>query len=128
MSYDWIRKYQTVSRLTGFNVADVLEKSFDRNVFMENDGTAAVIAERLFGVGKRLNNFVYLFLDTMIGGGVVYDGDVLRGTNSNAGGLALMRIDSPGQGSLLLERSPLFLLLNKLSKAGIEKPKTTQLS
>ena len=52
MSYDWIRKYQTVSRLTGFNVADVLEKSFDRNVFMENDGTAAVIAERLFGVGK----------------------------------------------------------------------------
>ena len=42
----------------------------------------------LFGVGKRVNNFVYLFLDAMIGGGVVYDGDVLRGTNSNAGGLA----------------------------------------
>ena len=42
----------------------------------------------LFGVGKRVNNFVYLFLDAMIGGGVVYDGDVLRGTNSDAGGLA----------------------------------------
>ena len=63
MSYDWIRKYQTVSRLTGFNVADVLEKSFDRNVFMENDGTAAVIAKRLFEVGKLVNNFVYLFLE-----------------------------------------------------------------
>ena len=82
----------------------------------------------LFGVGKRVNNFVYLFLDAMIGGGVVYDGDVLRGTNSNAGGLALMRVDSPGQSSLLLEHTPLFLLLNKLSKAGIKKPKTTQLS
>lgn len=114
--------------MADFNVADVLEQSFDRNVFMENDGTAAVIAEMLFGVGKRVNNFVYLFLDAMIGGRVVYDRDVLRGTNSNAGGLALMRVDSPGQSSLLLEHTPLFLLLNKLSKAGIEKTKTAQLS
>lgn len=95
---------------------------------MENDGTAAAIAEMLFGVGKRVNNFVYLFLDVVIGGGVVCDGDILRGTNSNAEDLALMRIGSPGQSSLLLEHASLFLLLNKLSKAGIEKPKITQLS
>ena len=68
----------------------------------------------LFGVGKRVNNFVYLFLDAMIRGGVVYDGDVLRGTNSNAGDLALMRIGSSGRSSLLLEHASLFLLLNKL--------------
>ena len=95
---------------------------------MENDGTAAAIAEMLFGVGKRVNDFVYLFLDVVIGGGVVCDGDILRGTNSNAGDLALMRIGSPGQSSLLLEHASLFLLLNRLSKAGIEKPKITQLS
>ena len=112
----------------GFDVVDALEQSFGCDVFMENDGTAAAIAEMLFGVGKRVNNFVYLFLDVVIGGGVVCDGDILRGTNSNAGDLALMRIGSPGQSSLLLEHASLFLLLNKLSKAGIEKPKITQLS
>ena len=36
----------------GFDVVDVLEQSFGCDVFMENDGTAAVIAEMLFGVGK----------------------------------------------------------------------------
>lgn len=112
----------------GFDVVDALEQSFGCDVFMENDGTAAAIAEMLFGVGKRVNNFVYLFLDVVIGGGVVCDGDILRGTNSNAEDLALMRIGSPGQSSLLLEHASLFLLLNKLSKAGIEKPKITQLS
>ncbi|MBT6725878.1 MAG: ROK family protein [Deltaproteobacteria bacterium] len=98
----------------GFDVVDALEQSFGCDVFMENDRTAAAIAEMLFGVGKRVNNFVYLFLDVVIGGRVVCDGDILRGTNSNEGDLALMRIGSPGQSSLLLEHASLFLLLNKL--------------
>ena len=75
-----------------------------------------------------MNNFVYLFLDVVIGGGVVCGGDILRGTNSNAGDLALKRIGSPGQGSLLLEHAPSFLLFNKLGKAGVKKLKITQLS
>ena len=75
-----------------------------------------------------MNNFVYLFLDVVIGGGVVCGGDILRGTNSNAGDLALKRIGSPGQISLLLEHASSFLLFNKIVKAGVKKLKITQLS
>ena len=75
-----------------------------------------------------MNNFVYFCLDVVIGGGVVCGGDILRGTNSNAGDLALKRIGSPGQGSLLLEHAPSFLLFNKLGKAGVKKLKITRLS
>ena len=52
---------------------------------------------------------------------------ILRETNGNAGDLDLMRIGSPSQSSLLLEHASLFLLLDKLSKTGVKKPRITQL-
>ena len=39
-------------------------------VFSENDGNAAAIAELFYGCGRQHDNFVYLFLGPVIGGGI----------------------------------------------------------
>ncbi len=49
------------------------------------DTTAACAAELLVGEGRRLKNFLYLFIGTFIGGGLVLDGHLHMGPRGNAG-------------------------------------------
>ena len=72
------------------DIQDILSKQFDLPVWLENDGNAAAIGESLVGVGKRYDNFVYLFIAAGFGGGVISDGDLLHGTRGNAGELATL--------------------------------------
>jgi glucokinase len=59
------------------------------NVRVENDGIAALEAERRWGAlqnnGKPLANCAYVTWSTGIGAGLCIDGHVLRGKNGNAG-------------------------------------------
>ena len=48
-------------------------------VLTENDGTAAAVAELFHGHGRDLDSFLYIFVGTAIGGGVVLGGDYYRG-------------------------------------------------
>ena len=59
-------------------------------VFCENDGTAAAVAELFQGQGRTLDDFLYVFIGAAIGGGVVLGGDYHRGSHGNAGDLGLM--------------------------------------
>ena len=56
-------------------------------VVVENDATAAAVAERVGGVAKGLNYYCYVYFGTGLGFGVVADGRVLRGAFGNAGEL-----------------------------------------
>ena len=86
---------------TGAPVEDMLEwKSFDLTsgiselvdypVFFENDMTAACGAELMFGRGSELSDFIYFFIGTFIGGGVVINHSVFRGRTGNAGAVGSM--------------------------------------
>jgi predicted NBD/HSP70 family sugar kinase len=44
------------------------------------------------GAGRELDNFLYIFIGTSIGGGVVLAGDYYRGANGNAGDIGLMPV------------------------------------
>ena len=59
-------------------------------VFCENDGTAAAVAELFQGQDRTLDDFLYVFIGAALGGGVVLGGDYHRGANANAGDLGLM--------------------------------------
>jgi len=72
------------------DIQNILSKQFDLPVWLENDGNAAAIGESLVGVGKRYDNFVYLFIAAGFGGGVISDGDLLHGARGNAGELATL--------------------------------------
>jgi predicted NBD/HSP70 family sugar kinase len=52
------------------------------------DTSAACVAELLQGRGRDLHSFLYLFMDTFVGGGLVIDSHLHRGANGNAGAVA----------------------------------------
>ena len=57
-------------------------------VWVDNDGNAAAEAEAMLGVGRWTQNFAYLYFSTGFGGGIIYNGALLRGRNGNAGEFA----------------------------------------
>lgn len=70
---------------TGADVAATLAPALGPSVVCDNSGTTAAIAESLLGVGRTCANFAYLHLNNGFGGGLVFDGRVMRGANGNAG-------------------------------------------
>lgn len=105
-----------------------LEESVHLPVFSENDGNAAAIAELFYGVGRRLDDFLCLFIGPAIGGGVVSGGDCMRGSHGNAGDVAVMPVGPsrlasapppPAGGELLITRASLNALVRHLQAAGL---------
>ncbi len=82
--------------LKNLPVKKILEDEFGAETFLENDATAATIAERVFGEGKKHDNFVYLTLSTGIGGGAFLDGKLYRGAHGMAGEMGHMVVMSNG--------------------------------
>jgi predicted NBD/HSP70 family sugar kinase len=59
-------------------------------VSFARDTLAATVAELLQGRGRELANFLYLFIDTFVGGGLVLNSHIHRGLHGNAGAVASM--------------------------------------
>ncbi len=68
----------------------LFQDRFDMPVWVENDGNAAAVGESLVGVGRELDNFAYLFIDTLLGGGIIMNHELMRGTNGNGGEIGLL--------------------------------------
>jgi glucokinase len=61
------------------------EEALGLSVRVENDANATALAEWKFGAGKGAQNVVFLTMGTGIGGGLILDGRLYRGTNDLAG-------------------------------------------
>ena len=59
-------------------------------VWVENDGNAAAVGESLVGVGRMYDNFAYLYIDVLLGGGIIIDHELMRGCNGNGGEIGLL--------------------------------------
>ena len=59
-------------------------------VSFSKDTTAACVAELVAGRGRDLKNFLYLFVDTFVGGGLVINSHLQGGAHGNAGAVASM--------------------------------------
>ena len=66
----------------------VLADDLELPVWVENDGNAAAIGESLVGVGRWAKDFVYLYIATGLGGGVIVNGEMVHGKFGNAGEVA----------------------------------------
>jgi len=98
-------------------------------VFKENDGNAAAIAELFFGVGREENDFLYVFIGSALGAGVVVGGESLRGSTGNAADLGLMPVPpsrlasapvSDRRWDILLSRASLNALARHLRHHGVK--------
>lgn len=75
------------------HIAEALEQP----VQIENDAMAAAIGERLHGVARAIDSFVFLFLDEGLGAGVFLGGQPWRGASLNAGEIGHMIVVPNGK-------------------------------
>lgn len=92
-------------------------------VELVKDTAAACVAELVAGRGRGLRTFLYVFIDTFIGGGLVIDSHLRSGATGNAGALASMSLGVTGDGSpprQLLSVASLFTLEKMYAQARLD--------
>jgi predicted NBD/HSP70 family sugar kinase len=111
-----------------FPMADAVEEALGMRVIMDNDATAAALGEQWRGVGGGCESFIYLYLGTGIGGGLVLAGQAYRGRRGNAGEISHIQVDPEGPpcdcggfGCLALYLTP-DGLLREARRASLEAP------
>ena len=78
--------------LRNYNIVDGLKEYFKVPVYLENDASAATMAEKVFGNAKKFENFVYITLSTGIGGGIFMNNKLYKGSHGMAGEIGHMVI------------------------------------
>lgn len=74
----------------------ILSEKTGLPVVVENDANAMAYAEFRYGAGRGLNNVVALTMGTGIGGGLILNGQLYRGSGCAAGEIGQMSIDMAG--------------------------------
>jgi glucokinase len=82
--------------LAGLDFRDYLSNKFRLPAAIENDANAAALAEHRFGAGKGTRHMVMLTLGTGVGGGLILDGRLYRGSIGAAGELGHITIQAGG--------------------------------
>ena len=81
------------------------------------DTAAATVAELVAGRGRSVKSFLYIFVDTFIGGGLVIDSHLSPGLNGNAGAVASLPLRlAAARGRAVPEQ-----LLSVASLVGLER-------
>jgi glucokinase len=78
-------------------IKQLFEERFGLPTRLENDANATALAEHRFGAGRGTRNMVFMTWGTGIGGGLILDGRLYRGTNDLAGeiGHTTVLLDGP---------------------------------
>jgi glucokinase len=77
-------------------VRDLLAERLDLPVVVDNDATAALVAESRWGAARDARDVVMLTIGTGVGGGVLVGGRVLRGASGAGAELGHVVIDAAG--------------------------------
>lgn len=88
--------YANNLKMDNAKIAEEFKKIWDIPVNMENDANAAAFGEYI-ATGANSSSFVFITLGTGVGGGVVLNGEILRGFNNAGGELGHMVIDYNGK-------------------------------
>ncbi len=92
-----------------------LENVLKIPVFSENDGTSAAIAALYYGIGKDINDFLYLYIGPGIGGGLVLNGEIVQGESGNAADVASMPTSPSKLKSAKKPNSMFDIMINRAS-------------
>jgi glucokinase len=81
---------------TDVNVAEEMQKRTGLGCLVENDANVAALGSSRFGVGKDFDSMIMLTLGTGVGGGIIINRELYRGTTGAAGELGHVIIDYHG--------------------------------
>lgn len=92
-------------------------------VYTHNDGTAACAAELVLGSAGHGNDFLYIFIGSFVGGGVVLGNHLFPGRMGYAGAIGPMPVPDarrPFETAQVLRSASLFTLADDLRAAGMD--------
>ena len=83
--------------LDGENLCEIFAQLNDLHETTENDANCAALGERWQGAGKDYEHFVCITIGTGIGGGIVMEGDLYRGSHYRAGEFGVLPVGNNGE-------------------------------
>lgn len=83
--------------LREIRICEFLEKKFGYKAYIDNDMNASALAEKLFGRGKVIDNFIYVGVTNGIGAGIIANGELYQGQMGFSGeiGHSTIHFDGP---------------------------------
>jgi glucokinase len=88
--------------ITDVPIRDLIQEQLGLPVFVDNDANVAALAEHLYGAARGAQNVVMLTIGTGVGGGLILDGEVYRGSSGAAaelGHIVIVEDGLPCQGN-----------------------------
>jgi len=85
-----------ISGWKNIDFSERLQQEVNYPVFIDNDVNVMALAEHIYGAGKGKDNVICITLGTGVGGGLILDGKLYRGTSGNAGEIGHYTIDEKG--------------------------------
>lgn len=82
--------------LKNFNIRKALQRKIKFPVLIENDVNLAALGIKNFGVGKGRKNILVVSVGTGIGGGIIIDNKIYRGSNFVAGEIGHIPVQKNG--------------------------------
>ena len=123
----WSHEFETpVEMMKAWQEVDIQAEIADftgRPVSMMNDVSAACLAELSLNRARHAHDFLYLYVGTFIGGGIVMDGKLLSGFNGNAASLASMPLHVASDDNVpaqLLTKASLRVLEKQVIEKGLK--------
>lgn len=83
--------------LDDVNLCELFAELTDLPVTAENDANCAALGERWRGAGRDYESFVCITIGTGIGGGIVMDGELYRGSHYRAGEFGVIPVGNNGE-------------------------------
>jgi len=80
----------------GTEIGPYLKEHLNMDVYVDNDANAMALGELRFGAGRRFNSAVCVTVGTGIGGGIIIDRKIWRGSTFSGGEIGHIVIDYNG--------------------------------
>lgn len=92
-----ILKAPNLPALDGFRFSATVSDELNLPVVLENDANAAAIGENWLGASKGFANSICVTLGTGVGGGIILNGNILRGVDGTAGEIGHICVEPLGE-------------------------------
>lgn len=84
-------------KIKNFNIKQALQKKVDLPVLIENDVNIAALGIKRFEFHSKVKNMLVVFVGTGIGGALIFDNKLYRGSTFFAGEIGHMKVGKKGQ-------------------------------
>lgn len=91
-----LKNLPNVPSLEGMDLKRSLTARFNVPTVLENDATAAAIGENWLGASRAVRDSILITLGTGVGGGIILDGQPLRGIDGTAGKIGHICVEPKG--------------------------------